>query len=128
MRGSSGHVRVLVESFGEPGFLGNRGRGWAITGAGGLHRSNEVNGRGVRGERKDSRLEMENGGGVRGGAGGGNGLRKDFEDFGPVVRTEMIQRRAWGRGGGRHGGLRGGIRLAGRNKRGGGREGSGGVR
>ena len=126
MRRGNGHVRVLIESFGNPGFLGNRDRGWAVTRRGGLSGKNRVGRRRLGGKRQDGGLEVKNGGRV--GAGGGDGLGEDFKDFGPISWPELFERRALGWGEGGHGGLGGGFRLAGGNKRGSGSEREGGTR
>ena len=126
MRRGNGHVRVLVESFGNPGFLGNRDRGGAVTRRGSLGGKNSVCRSRLGGKRKDGGLEVENGGRV--GARGGDSLGEDFKDFGPIGRPELFERGAlgWGRGG--HGGLCGGFRLAGGDKRGSGSERDAGTR
>ena len=97
----------MIESFGNPGFLGNRGRGRTINLGGRLGEWLRGGWGRFGGKGKDGRVEMVNGSGV--GAGGGNGLSEDLEDLGPVGRSKLVQRRALGRDKGGHGGLGGGL-------------------
>ena len=111
MSGGSGHLRILVEPFSDPGFLGSRGGGGAAVRGSRLGEWVKGGGSRLGGKRKDGRLKVKNSGGV--GTGGGNSLGKDFKDFGPVGGSKLLKRGALSRGKGRHGGLSGGLRLTG---------------
>ena len=88
LRRGSSHIRILVESFGNPGFLGNRGRGRTVNMGGRLGESQGGGGGRFSGKGKDGRVEVMNGAGVS--TRGGNGLGKDLKDFGPIGRTKFL--------------------------------------
>ena len=78
----------MIESFGDPGFLGNRGRGRTVSGGGKLSERQGGSGGRISSKGKDGRLEVVNGAGASTGA--GNGLGKDLKDFGPIGRTKLF--------------------------------------
>ena len=108
MGGGGGHLRVLVESFGGPGFLGRRSRGWAISGGGRQDERNSGRGGGRGRQGEDGRLEMLNGNGIS--TRESNGMSEEGQNLGPAGGAELLK---WGTGD------RGGCGGVGRGEEGG---------
>ena len=114
MRGGGGHLRVLIESFSGPGFLGSRGWGGAVSGGSRLDERHCGGGGRIGRQGKDGGLEEVYGIGV--GAGGGHSVSKESRNAGPVGKTKLFEWGARDRG----------RRVSGGDRGGGGKEGSGG--